>query len=64
MKFQIAQKLVQTDWYIVEAESPEQALEIYIDTMGEISSIGSTAGWTYDENQEIAIAPIKEESSK
>lgn len=57
----IAQKLLQTDLYTVEAETEQQALEIYDNIKGTLMSNGSTNGWACSEHDEVVvIKPIEE----
>lgn len=55
MKYQIAQKLLQTDWYEIEANSPEEALKIYEESIGTLNSSGFTSGWIGNDNEEIVV---------
>ena len=52
-KFEIHQRLDQTDIYIVEAVSAEQALKLYMENKGLIESSGSTGGWVHGEDSSI-----------
>lgn len=52
MKFRIAQKLLQTDWYEVDADNPEDALRLYDAIKGNLVSYGSTPGWSFPGNEE------------
>jgi hypothetical protein len=55
--FQIAQRLEQTDWYEVEAETAEEAMRIYENNLGELHSTGSTSGWVGKEGEECIVIP-------
>lgn len=55
--FQIAQRLEQTDWYEIEAETAEEAMRIYEETYGELHSTGSTSGWVGKESEECIVIP-------
>jgi hypothetical protein len=48
--YTIFQKLLQTDYYTVEANSAEEALKFYKENIGEVMSNGSTGGWAFSDS--------------
>lgn len=54
-KFVIAQKLVQTDYYTVEAETKEEALRLYESSTGDVRSDGSSGGWKYGGRRSVVV---------
>lgn len=61
-KFIIAQKSVQTELYIIEAENEADALKRYKECPGVLDSIGSTGGWAYGPNIDVVVETKDEQN--
>lgn len=53
--YTIEQKLIQTDYYEVEADSAEEALSIYLENPGVCDCSGSTSGWRHSESDHVVV---------
>ena len=54
-RYEINQRLLQTDTYIVEAVSAADALKLYLENQGDFESIGSTGGWAWGEKEIVVV---------
>lgn len=53
--YHIAQRVDQTDWYEIEASSPEEALRIYRAAPGLAQCLGTVGGWIGQDDESIVV---------